>query len=257
MERQVRRPKERAGRLIQPTLAIVSCAFRVCAFTPRHPFMSALFLKRFLQRPMQVASIIPSSRALIRRVVEKMDLSAPRVIAEFGPGEGCHTRAIVEKMTPESKLLLFELDPELARHLQLQFAHDSRVIVLNTDAGRLPEELHQRSLEHCDYIVSGIPFSILEPAKKRELLQHTHQALRPEPHAAFIIYQVTNELRERGHCDHFARADSEYCLQNLPPMFVTKFWRTLNGHHTPVNGHSQNGNGYHVNGHAVNGQARH
>ena len=76
--------------------------------------MSALFLKRFLQRPMQVASIIPSSRALIRKVVGKMDLSVPRVIAEFGPGEGCHTRAIAQTMHPEAQLLLFELDPELA-----------------------------------------------------------------------------------------------------------------------------------------------
>src|SRR5262249_29156439 len=54
--------------------------------------MSALFLKRFLQRPMQVASIVPSSRTLVGKVAGKMDLGQPRVIAEFGPGEGCHTR---------------------------------------------------------------------------------------------------------------------------------------------------------------------
>ena len=78
--------------------------------------MSVLFLKRFLQRPRQVASIIPSSRTLIRRVMEKMDFSAPRVIAEYGPGEGCHTREIVRRMHPESRLLLLELDQEFAGH---------------------------------------------------------------------------------------------------------------------------------------------
>jgi phospholipid N-methyltransferase len=86
--------------------------------------MSALFLKRFLQRPLQVASIIPSSRALVRKVSEKMDFSKPRVIAEFGPGEGCHTREIARQLTPESRLLLFELDPEFAQHLANQFRHD-------------------------------------------------------------------------------------------------------------------------------------
>ena len=215
--------------------------------------MSALFLKRFLRRPFQVASIIPSSRTMIRRVSKKMDFSQPRVIAEFGPGEGCHTREFVRSMHPESTLLLFELDPELAAHLKVQFAGNRRIIVLNTDAARLAEELVARGLRYCDYVVSGIPFSILDPAKKRELLRNTFEVLAPEPHSAFIIYQVTNELRERGHCDHFARAESEYCLQNLPPMFITKFWRTANGHTVGKNGHANGSNGHRQNGHRVNG----
>ena len=84
-----------------------------------------------------------------------------------------------------------------------------------------------------DAIVSGIPFSLLDPEVKRGLLRATYEALAPAYHAAFIIYQVTNELKEKGHCDHFSRVESEYCLQNIPPMFVTKFYRTLNGreHH--------------------------
>src|SRR5689334_17300147 len=41
-------------------------------FTIRN-FMSALFFKRFLQKPFQIASIIPSSKALVERVASKMD----------------------------------------------------------------------------------------------------------------------------------------------------------------------------------------
>src|SRR5579871_6318620 len=103
--------------------------------------MSAIFLKRFLQRPFQVASVIPSSPALIRRVASKMDFSAPRVIVEYGPGEGCHTREIARRMNPESRLILFELDPEFADHLRDQFRDDPRVEVLNQDAALLNEEL--------------------------------------------------------------------------------------------------------------------
>ena len=184
---------------------------------------------------MQVASIIPSSKALIRRVSAKFDFSEPRIIAEFGPGEGCHTREIVRRMHPESRLLLFELDPELATHLQRQFRDDPRVEVLHADAQKLPEALAERGIPYCDYVLSGIPFSILEKNKKRTLLTKVYDSLAPEPHAAFIIYQVTNELRDRGHCDHFIRAESEYCLQNIPPMFVSKFYKQpLNGH---ANGH--------------------
>jgi len=185
--------------------------------------MSAIFLKRFLQRPFQVASIIPSSKTLIRKVAGKMDFTESRVIAEFGPGEGCHTREILSRMDADSKLLLFEVDPELAQHLREQFTDDRRVTVLHQDAAELPTALASRGIAHCDYVVSGIPFSILDPAKKRELLQHTFDSLAPHQRSAFIIYQVTNELV--NHCRHFPRNESEYCLQNLPPMFVTKFYR--------------------------------
>jgi len=202
--------------------------------------MNALFLKRFLHRPFQVASITPSSRMLVTRVSTKFDFSQPRVIVEYGPGEGCHTRSIIKRMHPDSKLLLFELDPELATHLGQQFRHDKRVEVLNADAQELPEALRSRGLLHCDYVLSGIPFSILEPTKKRELLRKTFESLAPNWKSAFIIYQVTNELRR--HATHFPRVESEYCLQNLPPMFVTVFYKqALNGH--KVNGSNGNGNG--------------
>ena len=85
----------------------------------------------------------------------------------------------------------------------------------------------------------------LEKRKPAECVRRPHAA------AAFIIYQVTNELV--GHCRHFSRVESQYCLQNLPPMFVTKFWRTANGHHVPVNGHANGTNGHRHNGHRANG----
>jgi phospholipid N-methyltransferase len=194
--------------------------------------MSALFFKRFLQRPFQIASIMPSSKALVKRVSRKMDFSEPRVIAEYGPGEGVHSREIARRMPPGSKLLLFELDPAFSRDLERQFASDPRVHVIHGDAADLPEELGRRGIPHCDYILSGIPFSILEIKKKRALLEKTHEALADG--GSFIIYQVTNELRQ--HATLFDSAESEYFLQNIPPMFITVFHKMnrRNGHRRPL-----------------------
>jgi phospholipid N-methyltransferase len=199
--------------------------------------MSVLFFKRFLQRPLQVASIIPSSNALVQRVASKMDFSVPRVIAEYGPGEGVHSREIARRLKPGSQLLLFELDPDFSRDLERQFANDPRVHVINGDAATLPQELQRRGIPHCDYILSGIPFSILEANKKRSLLQKTHEAIAPG--GAFIIYQVTNELRQ--HARLFDHAESEYFLQNIPPMFITVFHKanTRNGHVHPASNGSR------------------
>ncbi len=194
--------------------------------------MSALFFKRFLQRPFQIASIIPSSQALVKRVAEKMDFSQPRIVAEYGPGDGVHSREIVRRMRAGSQLLLFELDPAFSRDLKRQFASDQWVHVINGDAARLPDELARLGIAHCDYILSGIPFSILELGKKRALLQKTYEALAPG--GSFIIYQVTNELRQ--HATIFDAAESEYFLQNIPPMFITVFGKShnRNGHRRAV-----------------------
>jgi phospholipid N-methyltransferase len=194
--------------------------------------VSALFFKRFLQRPFQIASIVPSSKALVERVASKMDFSRPRVIAEYGPGEGVHSREIARRMSPDSHLLLFELDPAFSHDLERQFARDRRVHVIHGDAARLPYELERRGIADCDYILSGIPFSILKIDKKRALLQKTHDALAPG--GSFIIYQVTNELKQ--HATFFEHAESEYFLQNIPPMFITVFQKrqSLNGREYPA-----------------------
>jgi phospholipid N-methyltransferase len=181
--------------------------------------MSVLFFKRFLKRPLQIASIIPSSKALVERVASKIDFARARVIAEYGPGEGAHSRELALRMRPDAQLLLFELDPAFSRDLKRQFAHDPRVHVINANAGTIGCELARRCIAECDYILSGIPFSILDLEKKRDLLRQTHDALTPG--GAFIIYQVTNELRQ--HATEFAGAESEYFFQNIPPMFITVF----------------------------------
>src|SRR5882724_6125938 len=102
--------------------------------------MSALFFKRFLKRPFQIASIIPSSRALVDRVADKIDFDQARVIAEYGPGEGVHSREIARRMGPDAQLLLFEVDAAFSRDLERQFADDPRVHVINRDAAKLPME---------------------------------------------------------------------------------------------------------------------
>ena len=171
----------------------------------------------------------------MKRVARKMDFSEPRIIAEYGPGEGVHSREIARRMSPDSQLLLFELDPALSRDLRAPICATIRASMLSMATRRgLPEELERRGIPRCDYILSGIPFSILEIKKKRALLEKTYEALADG--GSFIIYQVTNELRQ--HATLFDRAESEYFLQNIPPMFITVFHKVSrrNGHHASPSG---------------------
>src|SRR5437588_12100371 len=117
--------------------------------------MSVLFFKQFLKRPLQIASIVPSSKVLVERVANKIDFARARIIAEYGPGEGAHSRELAQRMRPDAQLLLFELDPAFSRDLKRQFADDPRVRVINANAATVRSELAQRGIAYCDYIISG------------------------------------------------------------------------------------------------------
>ena len=113
--------------------------------------------------------------------------------------------------------------------MRQQFAHDDRVEVIETDAVNLKQELQRRGLEYCDYVISGLPFSMFDVPTKRRLLKAVHESLAPNPLSAFVIYQCTHELKR--HATMFPRVHSEFCLRNLPPIFVTVYHKqALNGH---------------------------
>ncbi len=180
------------------------------------PHMSAILFRRFLARPLQVAYVLPSSKGLVRRVLDKMDFEKARVFVEFGAGEGCYTRELAKRLAPDAKLLAFELDNHLADHLREQFRGDDRVLIYNQDAASFREELHKLGFSEADYVVSGIPFSYLEPKKKKEILRAVHEGLTPD--GQFIVYQVTPELK--AHTKMFAAHEVEYFLASIPPMFI-------------------------------------
>ncbi len=190
---------------------------------------SAILFKRFLAQPLRVAYIFPSTPFLVRRVVSQCDFSRARIIVELGPGEGVHTREILRRMTPDSRLFLIELDPVLADHVRKEFASDARVEVITADASKIRDELTRRGIDYCDYVISGIPFSMFDVPTKLGILNAVHASLAPNATSAFIAYQCTLELKR--HATMFPRVRSSYCLLNLPPIFVTVYQKQVhNGH---------------------------
>lgn len=181
--------------------------------------MSLLFFKRVLANPLRVGYVVPSSPFLTHQTSRRLDFSKPRVVVELGPGEGCHTRKIVKRMNADSKLILLELDEEFATHLRKYFAKDPRVSVYHKDALQLPDILREHGYTHCDYIVSGLPFLVIEEETRNKILHNIADAMTPE--SRFITYQVTTQL-----CDHehlFELAHKEYCPLNIPPINVLDF----------------------------------
>ena len=177
--------------------------------------MSLFFLKRVLANPVRVGYIVPSSPFLTRQTAKFLDYSQAHTVVELGPGEGCHTRRMIHRMHANSRLILIELDGHFAKHLETQFADDARVVVVHGNALQLAEILLSLDAVNPDYIVSGLPFTIMQRDLREQLLANIAQAM--DSQSRFITYQAS-----LGIADHrsFNLIRSKHCLLNVPPLHV-------------------------------------
>jgi phospholipid N-methyltransferase len=177
------------------------------------------FFRGFLKRPNEVASVIPSSRFMERRLTKIARLHTARVVVELGPGTGGTTRAMLRAMNPRARLLCIELQPDFVAGL----AHvgDPRLSVFHGSAEWIQRALDEHGLPQPDVVISGIPFSTLPGGVGQRVVQAVHQALVPGGH--FVAYQMRKRVAELA-TPVFGKPETEIELLNVPPMWVFS-WR--------------------------------
>jgi phospholipid N-methyltransferase len=177
------------------------------------------FLRGFLQRPMEVGSIIPSSRFLERRIVRASGIHAAKLVVELGPGTGGTTRALLAAMPPDAVLLAIEINPRFAHHLRSEIA-DPRLLVHEGSAAEIEAALDHHGLGRPDVILSGIPFSTMPRALGTAILRSAREALAPR--GRFVAYQVRDRVAILGR-QVFGRPSVQLELRNVPPMRVYRW----------------------------------
>ena len=150
-----------------------------------------LFARNFFRHPRMLGSIIPSSRFLIRQLLQPVDWAAARVIVEYGPGVGSITAEILQKMRPDALLIAIETNSDFVKFLRGAFP-DRRLRVMEGSAESVDEILRQQGHEHVDYIISGIPFSTIPAELRERILLKTFGALAPG--GSFLVYQFSTRV---------------------------------------------------------------
>lgn len=176
------------------------------------------FLQGFLRKPQQVGSVIPSSRFLERRLVAYSGARHARVVVELGPGTGGTTRALLRALPVDGKLLAIELEPRFAAILRE--IHDPRLIVHEGSAVQLTDVLRAHGLGAADVVISGIPFSTMDPGLGRAIAKAIHDALAKG--GRFVAYQVRGKVHDVAR-PFFGRAQVDVELRNIPPMRVYRW----------------------------------
>ena len=172
------------------------------------------YIKNFF-RDKDVASITPSSRFTVKQVLKRIENDRPVTIIEYGPGDGVITRPLLEHIHPESKLITIETNTDFVD--QLNKIDDNRLKVYQATAEKVDEIADEQEVAKADYVISGIPFSFLEPAVRRELLTKTAELVGNE--GCFVAYQTSKHLKPFLE-EQFQEVSTEMEYRNIPPMCI-------------------------------------
>ena len=167
----------------------------------------------FLKHPAMLGSIFPSSRYLVRRTLRWVDWSRADLFVEFGPGVGTFTGEILSRMKPDARLVVFETNPDFVRHLESSLP-DRRLEVVPDSAETLEDLVDGQPV---DYVLSGIPFSLMPPETRDRILAGTCSALAPD--GAMLVYQFSPRIRR--HLERtFSEVRAEFEPRNFLPAMV-------------------------------------
>lgn len=183
------------------------------------------YMKSFL-KDRNVASVTPTSANVVRKICDRMDFSRDVTIIEYGAGSGVFTFELLSRMTPDSRLLAFETNSDLANLLRKH--NDHRLLISEDSAVKVTTVRNQLGLPPADYILSGIPFSFLPSQTRVDLLRATWENLAEKGH--FMAYQASFLMKDTIE-EIFGNLKTESYLINLPPMFLMDAIR-MNGEAT-------------------------
>ncbi len=172
-----------------------------------------LFAKNFIKHPKMLGSLIPSSRFLIRALLEPIDWERAGLIVEYGPGVGTISTELLKRMRADARLVVIETNQDFVEFLR-QTVQDPRLVVVHGSAADVERHLEEHGLGKADYVISGIPFSTIPAPICADIARATHDALKPT--GAFLIYQFSPAVLQ--HVEGvFGRIERGAEVRNVPP----------------------------------------
>lgn len=180
-----------------------------------------VFFEGFLEHPVMVGSIIPSSRFTIARMLSRVDWERCRLFVEYGPGVGTFCRPVLDRLPRDGRLIVIDTNPLFIDYLRTTIT-DSRFVPVLGSAEDVEAIVAANGHDHADYVLSGLPFSTLPDGVGARIAAATHRVLRPG--GAFLVYQFSAAARS-FMAKHFARIDQDFEWLNVLPCKLFWGWK--------------------------------
>ncbi|MBS0481365.1 MAG: methyltransferase domain-containing protein [Proteobacteria bacterium] len=180
-----------------------------------------IFIQGFIEHPVMVGSIIPSSRYTIAKMLGPVKWDECKLFVEYGPGVGTFCRPVLERLPRDGNLIVIDTNPLYIDYLRATIS-DSRFTAVLGSAADVEAIVHAHGHDHADYVLSGLPFSTLPDGIGPEIAAATYRVLRPG--GAFLVYQFTAAARD-FMAKHFRRIDAGFELLNVLPCKLFWGWK--------------------------------
>jgi phosphatidylethanolamine/phosphatidyl-N-methylethanolamine N-methyltransferase len=146
------------------------------------PRATNLFFRRWLQNPLQMGSIIPSSPVLGKLIAKHIDKGSDAAVLELGAGTGAVTHSLIRSGIAPKRIVLVEIVPEMAEHLEVKFPETK---VLQADAFNLPVDKLGHIAPDIGTVICGIPLVLLPEKKQRQFIEQVETVA---PGKGFLLY---------------------------------------------------------------------
>ena len=178
------------------------------------------FLRSWLERPLVMGAVTPSSKMLARTMASYVDPRVPGPVIELGPGTGPVTDALIRRGIAQDRLVLVEYSPDFCQLLRRKFP---KATIIQGDAYDLDDTLDGILTVPAAATVSSLPL-FTKPMETRLALLQAAQALM-QPNAPFVqfTYAVVPPIPARSR-KYTARGSNRIWL-NLPPARVWVYRR--------------------------------
>lgn len=130
----------------------------------------------------------PSSARLAEEVTERAQLGASDVIVEFGPGTGVFSEVIARKKKPDAYFMAVEVKPDFVAATRERCPN---VHVVEGSAGDTAKFLQADGHDHCDVIVSGLPWTMFPEELQDTILDAAFDVLRPGGRFVTFAYTIS------------------------------------------------------------------
>ena len=179
------------------------------------------FLRSWIERPLSIGAVTPSSKMLARAMARHVDPDSNGPVVELGPGTGPVTEALVQAGVAPSRLVLVEFNPGFCRILKARYPDATLV---QGDAYSLRRLLETLLIQPAAAVVSGLPL-VTKPIRMRlRLLRDAFDLMLPGAPFVQFSYSVASPLPRRF--GGFSVEASERIWMNIPPARVWVYRRS-------------------------------
>lgn len=182
-----------------------------------------VFFNEFMRNPFQIAAIQPSSRSFVQDVLADIPFERDAIFVEYGAGTGAVAKEICNQMTDDSVCIAVEPNHSFT---DFMLQENTRLRVIQDFA----ENVTERILDlygSADYILAGLPFSLMPEDRVQRLLAEAQILLGTDGELRLFFYAHSLAIPKIQRMidsafEKFRLTWTSISWNNVPPMAIVR-----------------------------------